>query len=166
MAAILQSPLRHTLSLAVIALAAAAAWLGLTGGGKGALWVGAPTVALTVLVAARAGLPAAAPRLAAVPGFLAMFAGELAQSAIDLARRLLRSDPGFTPGFIHHRLRLRGDAARAAYMNAVTLTPGSLSVRLRDDVLIVHSLDGDRRAVRASLSALEAQVARLYGETP
>ncbi len=160
------SSLRLALNLAVIALAASAAWLGLTGGGKGVLWVGAPTVVLTVLVAARAGLPAAAPKAAEVPGFIVMFAGELAQSAIDLARRLLRADPGFSPGFVNYPLRLRGDAARAAYMNAVTLTPGSLSVGLRDDVLVVHSLDGDRRAVRASLSALEAHIARLYGETP
>jgi multicomponent Na+:H+ antiporter subunit E len=88
----------------------------------------------------------------------------LARSAVDLALRLARRDPDFAPGLVAYRVRLRGEGARAAFMNAVSLTPGSLSASLRGDWLIVHSLDGDRPDVRASLSTLESLVAELYDE--
>jgi multisubunit Na+/H+ antiporter MnhE subunit len=158
------SPLRAASILAMVALASGAVWAGLTGMDKGAVWVGAPTVALTTLAAARAGLPAMAPRLVGIPGFTAAYLVELARSAIDLALRLSRRDPGFAPGLVAYRVRLRSEGARAALMNAVSLTPGSLSVSLRGDWLIVHSLDGDRPDVRESLTRLENLVAQLYGE--
>jgi len=151
--------------LALIALLSGVVWAGLTGMGKGAIWVGIPTVALTVLVAARAGLPAMTPRLAGAPAFAALYLVELARSAVDLALRLARRDPEFTPGLVAYRVRLRGEGARAAFMNAVSLTPGSLSVSLRGDWLIVHSLDGDSPDVRESLTTLESLVADLYGES-
>ncbi len=156
---------RTALILTSIALAAGGVWIGLTDLDMGALWIGAPTVALTTVAAARAGLPAMAPRLGALPAFALLFLAELASSAAALALRLVRRDPGFAPGLLAHRLRLRGEGARAAFMNAVSLTPGSLSVSLDGDELIVHSLDGDREAVRAALADLEARVARLYAET-
>ena len=150
--------------LALVALASGAVWAGLTELGKGAMLVGAPTVALTTFVAARTGLPAMAPRLAGLPAFAALYAVELARSAVDLGLRLARRDPDFAPGLLAHRVRLRGEGARAALMNAVSLTPGSLSVSLRGDWLIVHSLDGDRQDVRDSITRLENLVADLYGE--
>jgi multicomponent Na+:H+ antiporter subunit E len=160
-------PASHrALGLLAIAGAAALAWGGLTGFEAGAWWVGAPTVALTTAVAAAAGLPAMAPRLQAAPRFAMGYAVELGQASADLARRLTRRDPGFAPGLLTHRLRLRGEGARAAFMNAVTLTPGSLSVELTGDDLLVHALDGDDPATRASLNALQSDVADLYGETP
>jgi multisubunit Na+/H+ antiporter MnhE subunit len=158
------SPFRTASILALVALASAAVWAGLTGMDKGALWIGAPTVALTTLAAARAGLPAMAPRIAGLPAFAAAYLVELGRSAVDLALRLSRRDPDFTPGLVAYRVRLRGEGARAALMNAVSLTPGSLSVSLRGEWLIVHSLDGDRPDVREALTRLENLVAHLYGE--
>jgi multicomponent Na+:H+ antiporter subunit E len=155
---------RKAAGLIVVALAATAVWLGLTGMDAGALWIGAPTVALTVAAAARAGLPAMLPRAVALPGFALLFLTELFRSAAALALRLARRDPGFRPGLVTHRMRLRGTGARAAFMNAVSLTPGSLSAALRGDRLTVHVLDGDTPQLRAELAVLEARVAELYGE--
>jgi multisubunit Na+/H+ antiporter MnhE subunit len=152
--------------LLAVAGAAALAWGGLTGFEAGAWWIGAPTVVLTTAVAAAAGLPEMAPRLHAVPRFTLGYAVELGQASAELARRLTHRDPGFAPGLLTHRLRLQGLGARAAFMNAVTLTPGSLSVALTGDDLLVHALDGDDPATRASLNALQNDVADLYGETP
>lgn len=155
---------RNAPGLAAVTVAASAAWIGLTGADPGALWIGAPTVALAVVAAARAGLPAMLPRARFAPGFALLFLSELFRSATGLALRLLRRDPGFAPGVVVHVMRLRGQGARAAFMNAVSLTPGSLSAALHGDRLTVHVLDGPTAQARAELAVLEARVARLYGE--
>jgi multisubunit Na+/H+ antiporter MnhE subunit len=142
----------------------AAIWLGLTGGEVRALVIGAPVVALAVLAAERTGGARYLPLLRPLPGFLWRTGVEIARSAWDMARRILARDPGFAPALVAYPLRLRGEGALAAFMNAVTLTPGTLSAGLTDDRLAVHALDPGAETDDA-LRALEARVARLYGET-
>jgi len=45
------------------------------------------------------------------------------------------------PGVVHFRTRLRSDIARVALSNSITLTPGTISLLIDDDHLIVHWLD-------------------------
>lgn len=45
------------------------------------------------------------------------------------------------PGVVHFRTRLRSDVARVALTNSITLTPGTITLLLDDDHLIVHWLD-------------------------
>lgn len=45
------------------------------------------------------------------------------------------------PGVVHFRTRLRADVARVALTNSITLTPGTITLLLDDDHLIVHWLD-------------------------
>jgi multicomponent Na+:H+ antiporter subunit E len=45
------------------------------------------------------------------------------------------------PGVVHFRTRLTTDIARVALTNCITLTPGTITVLLNDDHLIVHWLD-------------------------
>ncbi len=45
------------------------------------------------------------------------------------------------PGVVHFRTRLRTDIARVALANSITLTPGTITLFLDDDHLIVHWLD-------------------------
>jgi multicomponent Na+:H+ antiporter subunit E len=45
------------------------------------------------------------------------------------------------PGVVHFRTRLRSDIARVALTNSITLTPGTITLLLDDDHLIVHWLD-------------------------
>jgi multicomponent Na+:H+ antiporter subunit E len=44
------------------------------------------------------------------------------------------------PGVVHFRTRLRSDLARVALTNSITLTPGTITVSLEDDHVIVHWL--------------------------
>ena len=136
----------------------------LTAGDASSAVIGVPTVlaAASLAMAARTG--SMAPRLAATAAFVPWFLLALLRSAWSLARRVLRADPAFKPGVVPWRLRLSGEGARAAFMNAVTLTPGTLSAGLDGDVLAVHVLDTGEDP-RADLDALERRIARLYGET-
>ena len=45
------------------------------------------------------------------------------------------------PGVVHFRTRLKTDIARVAITSAITLTPGTITLDLDDDHLIVHWLD-------------------------
>ena len=45
------------------------------------------------------------------------------------------------PGIVHFRTRLRSDIARVALTHSITLTPGTVTVLLDDDHLIVHWLE-------------------------
>ncbi|MBN1834772.1 MAG: Na+/H+ antiporter subunit E [Spirochaetales bacterium] len=45
------------------------------------------------------------------------------------------------PRIVHFRTRLKYDLARAILANAITLTPGTVTLDLDDDHLIVHWLD-------------------------
>lgn len=45
------------------------------------------------------------------------------------------------PGVVHFRTRLRSDVARLALTSSITLTPGTITLLLDDDHLIVHWLD-------------------------
>jgi multicomponent Na+:H+ antiporter subunit E len=47
----------------------------------------------------------------------------------------------FHPRIVHFRTRLRSELARVTLANAITLTPGTLTIDLDDDHLIVHSLN-------------------------
>ncbi|MBN2050764.1 MAG: Na+/H+ antiporter subunit E [Spirochaetales bacterium] len=45
------------------------------------------------------------------------------------------------PAVVHFRTRLKADIARVALTSAITLTPGTITIDLEDDHLLVHWLD-------------------------
>lgn len=141
-----------------------ALWLGLTGGDTTSLFVGVPTVLIAAAVADRARAARFLPRLVRLPGFLAFFLGQQLLAAGLIATRVMRRTITLEPGVVEIRVRLRGDGARAVYMSALTLMPGTLAAALDGDRLAVHAID--RTAdVAAELADLERRVARLFGES-
>lgn len=152
-------------NFAAAAAIGAAAWMMLTGGDPTSAVIGVPTVLVAAWAATAAGAGAMAPRLRATAAFLPYFARALILSGWGLAVRVLRRDPAFRPGIVAWTLRLHGEGARAAFMNAVSLTPGTLAAGLEGDVLSVHVLDlGEDH--RSALDDLERRIGHLYGESP
>lgn len=45
------------------------------------------------------------------------------------------------PGVVHFRTHLKTDIARVALTSSITLTPGTITLDLKDDHLVVHWLD-------------------------
>jgi multicomponent Na+:H+ antiporter subunit E len=71
--------------------------------------------------------------------FLYQLAIKVVQSNIDVSLRIL----GFRPvesTFITIPMPYKDDVAKVLYANAITLTPGSSSIALSDDTLLVHTL--------------------------
>ncbi len=55
------------------------------------------------------------------------------------ALAVLRSN--YTPRVVHFRTRLQSDIARSVIAGSITLTPGTITLELTDDHLVVHWLE-------------------------
>lgn len=65
------------------------------------------------------------------------------------------------PGVVHFRTRLRTDIARVALTSSITMTPGTITLLLDDDHLIVHWLDARTRHSRYAGSLIAGRFERL-----
>jgi multicomponent Na+:H+ antiporter subunit E len=85
---------------------------------------------------------------------------------LDVAYRVLHPALPIRPGIVRARTSLKTAAGRVLLANSITLTPGTLSVDLTDDVLYIHRIhvpeddpDGD---TQRSLARFEAFIRRIF----
>ncbi len=72
--------------------------------------------------------------------FLPWLFKQIALSNIDVARRVLSPRMDISPELFEVQAHQKSDTARVFYANAITLTPGTVSVRLREDKILIHAL--------------------------
>jgi multicomponent Na+:H+ antiporter subunit E len=82
------------------------------------------------------------------------------RGAVDVSRRSL-SPRTLQPGLIPWRTYLPKGRPRQLFAVAITLLPGTLTARIVDDILTIHTLDPSD-ATRDEIAALEAHIAKLY----
>lgn len=81
----------------------------------------------------------------------------LLRSNLDMARRVLSPSLPLNPAFVEVRTRLTSPLGRLALANSITLTPGTLTVDVRDDVLLVHWVDvSDGADIEAATAGIAA----------
>ncbi|MGF1639527.1 MAG: Na+/H+ antiporter subunit E [Rhodospirillales bacterium] len=71
---------------------------------------------------------------------------EIMKANIDVARRVLAPTPDISPTLVRLPTRLRSDLGRVVYANSITMTPGTVSVIVDPDSVLVHSLSRDGAA--------------------
>jgi multicomponent Na+:H+ antiporter subunit E len=98
------------------------------------------------------------------PGFLARTGRRIVTSAWQVLRIVLDPRLPVAPEVIEQEVRFEQEAARVAYANVITLTPGTVTVDVRGDTFVVHCLD-PRLAGDVTRGTLARDVARLFGET-
>jgi multicomponent Na+:H+ antiporter subunit E len=79
------------------------------------------------------------PRFHMLAVFTAVLVFNMYVASFQVLLQILRGK--IRPGIVHFRTRLRTDIARVALTHSITLTPGTVTVLLDDDHLIVHWLD-------------------------
>ncbi|QIE43114.1 Na+/H+ antiporter subunit E (plasmid) [Rhodobacteraceae bacterium SC52] len=102
------------------------------------------------------------PRLSffAAAGLATFAALGVLRGAVDVSFRSL--DPSaLQPGCLEWRTTLPEGRARRLFALLITLMPGTLTARLKDDLLVVHALNPSE-TVTAELAELEARIARLF----
>jgi multicomponent Na+:H+ antiporter subunit E len=124
-----------------------ALWLLLSGYWNYATLVafGVFSVGLTVWFADRAdvvdreGVPSSVfPKIIPYMGWLVL---EIGKANLQVTREVLKKDIKLAPKLIKVPARQPSDLTRTIFANSVTLTPGTVTVDVREDSLLIHALD-------------------------
>lgn len=134
-------------------------WLSISGG-RLDQW-GVVAVAAALAVSTRSVW--SRPSIGGLLRFIPFFVGRSLLGALDVAWRVLHPGLRVSPGFIRYRpCLLSGEQELFVFTVALSLLPGTLSVREDDGDVLVHVLTMTS-GVDATLKRLERRVAHLYG---
>jgi len=70
--------------------------------------------------------------------YLAVFLKNLVLSNIDVARRVIDPKLPINPGIVAIKTDLKEDYKKLMLANSITLTPGTITMDVRDDILFIH----------------------------
>ena len=72
--------------------------------------------------------------------FWSFLTKEIILSNLDVVRRIIRPKSCISPTLFDVQLPQNSDLGRVIYANAITLTPGTVTIRVLPDKLVVHAL--------------------------
>ncbi|MFT4066037.1 Na+/H+ antiporter subunit E [Paraburkholderia sp.] len=84
------------------------------------------------------------------------FLVELARANLNMMAYVYSPRIDIEPGIVKVRTRLKTPLGRLALTNSIALTPGSLVMDIRDDILFIHWLDVQTTDIDAATEALVA----------
>lgn len=73
--------------------------------------------------------------------YIPVFIYKLVLANLDVARRVLSFKIPLNPGIVKVKTDIEGDLGKLTLANSITLTPGTLSIDVEDDVIYVHAID-------------------------
>ena len=73
--------------------------------------------------------------------YIFLLVKEIIQANLTVCRMILSRKETVEPVIVHVHTNLKTETARAILANSITLTPGTITVSLTDDDLLVHCLD-------------------------
>ena len=89
--------------------------------------------------------------------------GRILRSGFHLAYLILHPALPINPTLIRYRTGLQEDAGIVLLANSITLTPGTITVEVNSQELVIHAMD-DNSAQDVTSHRLERQVAGLFTE--
>ena len=99
--------------------------------------------------------------------FVGVFWWELIKSNLDVAMRVLTPSLPINPGIVEVKTHLQSDIGKMLLANAITLTPGTLTVDILGDRMFIHWIDVTStdidEATRAIVSKFEKFLEVMYG---
>jgi multicomponent Na+:H+ antiporter subunit E len=89
---------------------------------------------------------------------------EIVKSTLQVTRLALQPTPlrRLDPRLVSFKTRLRSPAARVTLANSITLTPGTVTIRVEDDLFLVHALTAAQAA--GLPGEMETRIAGIFGE--
>src|SRR6056297_2731394 len=79
--------------------------------------------------------------------YLMVFLFELIKSNLDVARRVITPSLPINPGIVEVKTKLKSKMGRMILANSITLTPGTLTIDIKEDTLYIHWIDVERQDV-------------------
>jgi len=95
--------------------------------------------------------------------YLPVFVWQLVLANIDVAGRVLRPIIPLNPGFVKVDTDLKGDFAKLMLANSITLTPGTLSVDIKDQSIYVHTVDVKGKTAEENREIISGLFERILG---
>ena len=80
-------------------------------------------------------------RLITFISYIPIFITEMVKANIDVARRVLNPNLPINPGVVKITTNLKSDYAKLFLANSITLTPGTLTMDVKDNNLYIHWID-------------------------
>ena len=75
-----------------------------------------------------------------LPGYLVWMAGQIIKSNIDVISRIWRGSKSISPTIVSCKASQKTDVGKVLYANSITMTPGTITLSVNDDILEVHAL--------------------------
>jgi len=163
-------PVKHAISLIILL---SLLWLGLSGHFD-ALLLSLGFVSVLVIVAVTLRMdaidleiyPVHVPRK--LLRFWLFLGVEVIKSNIDVLKRIFTPGKSISPQFFELPIRLKSNLSRVIYANAITLTPGTVSVKVdtRKESIMVHSLSIESAEDLCSgrMASAVPEIEKLYPE--
>jgi multicomponent Na+:H+ antiporter subunit E len=98
-------------------------------------------------------------RLVRLVVYLAWLLFEVAKANVAVIGRILSPGRAFNPDVVRLRASARSDFGRALFANSITLTPGTVTLDVEGDRLVVHALSREK-ASPASFEMMDHLAAR------
>ncbi len=75
--------------------------------------------------------------------YMAWLSTRIAKAALHVSCLILNPKMPIQSRFIHYKTVLQGKSARIIFGNSITLTPGTITVNIEDNNLLIHTLDNE-----------------------
>jgi multicomponent Na+:H+ antiporter subunit E len=98
-----------------------------------------------------------------LPIFSLIMMWNIIRANVEVALVVLNPRLPINPRIISYKTRLEGDFKKVVLANCITLTPGTITVDIRDDILYVHGLTAHNEKSLIG-GELERIVAWLFGQ--
>lgn len=99
--------------------------------------------------------------------YIFVFIIELIKSNLDVAYRVISPKLPINPGIVKVKTILNSEIGRMILANSITLTPGTLSVDIRDEFIYVHWIDVEGKDIDTATDAIvkkfEKYLKEIYG---
>ena len=99
--------------------------------------------------------------------YLGIFFVDLLRSNLDVTRRVLSPSLPIRPGIVEVKTRLKSKFARMLLANSITLTPGTLTVDVKEDSFFIHWIDVEddeiEKASKKIVEKFEKYLEVIYG---
>ena len=85
---------------------------------------------------------------------------------MDVAYRVLHPKMPIKPGIVKVKTKLKTDIAKTFLANSITMTPGTLSVDIKDEFLYIHWIyvrdEGMEKATEIIVDKFEKHLKRIF----
>lgn len=95
--------------------------------------------------------------------YIPLFTYKLVIANLQVARIVLSPSLPINPGFVKVPTKLKGDVAKLTLANSITLTPGTLSLDVKDDYVYVHWIDIKGKDEKAYQEEICGQFEKVLG---